>query len=89
MLSWTVKKTDTFLAFLKKHKHNTELFNQLDKKIQRLQEDPFVIGGLLAGPLAGKRSTRLLKNFRLIFSIEEDQKIVYLEALDHRKDVYR
>lgn len=51
-------------------------------------EDPVAIGGELAGKLHGHRSTRLTGKFRLIFSIDDKNKVVYLEALDHRKKVY-
>lgn len=83
---WIVKRTDTFLKTLKKHKHNHPLFTELDKKIKRLKEDPYAVGGDLAGNLHGHKSTRLSKNFRLVFSI--DEQTVYLEAIDHRKDIY-
>lgn len=85
---WIVKRTDTFLKHLKKHKNNHPLLTELDKKIKRLKEDPFVVGGELAGNLHGHKSTRLAKNFRLVFSIDEQEKAVYLEAIDHRKDIY-
>lgn len=88
MPEWIVKRTDTFLKYLKKHKTNRKLLSGLDKKIERLKENPSVVGKVLAGNLHGHRSTRLMKNFRLIFYIDDKNKIVYLEALDHRKDVY-
>ncbi|MDP7323391.1 MAG: type II toxin-antitoxin system RelE/ParE family toxin [Candidatus Woesearchaeota archaeon] len=87
MTDWSVKRTDTFLNYIKKHKSNNELFDQLDKKIKRFKEDPY-FGKSLSGGLKGKRSTRLVKNFRLIFSIDEKDSVVYLEAIDHRKDIY-
>ena len=85
---WIVKRTDTFLHFLKPHRHNKPLLDALDKKIKHLQEDPIAIGGCLAGALHGKRSTRLIRKFRLIFSINEEEKTIYLEAIDHRGDIY-
>lgn len=88
MAEWEIKRTDTFLKHLKEYRSNHELLSQLDKKIQRLKEDPIKIGGFLSGELHGHTSTRLMKNFRLIFRIDEKNKIVYLEALDHRKDIY-
>ena len=62
--------------------------NELDKKINRLREDPTSIGGRLSGNLHGKNSTRLTHKIRLIFEIDEHNNIVYLIALDHRGDVY-
>ena len=88
MSIWTVKRTDTFDQTLKKYKKNNELLSELDKKIKRLQIDPENVGGYLSGSLHGYKSTRLVKNFRLIFSIDKKNKIVYLEAIDHRKNVY-
>ena len=88
MSEWIVKRTDPFLKYLKKHKNNHELLQELDKKIKRLKEDPKIIGGELSGNLSGHKSTRLSKKFRLLFSIDNENKIVYLEAIDHREDVY-
>ena len=61
---------------------------ELDKKIKRLKEDPEAVGGNLSGNLHGKKSTRLIRKFRLIFSIDSNLKIVYLVALDHRGKAY-
>ncbi len=88
MKMWAVKRTDSFLKYLKKHRNKHEMLTELDSKIKRLQEDPYIIGGELAGNLHGHRSTRLAKNFRLVFSIDEKNKAVYLEAIDHREDIY-
>ena len=85
---WTIERTDTFLKHIKQQKNNHELLRQLDDKIKILQQDPFVLGGELSGVLHGKRSTRLAKNFRLIFQIDTQKKVVYLVALDHRGKVY-
>ena len=85
---WLVRRTDTFLKHLKKHKNDHRLLTELDEKIKRLKEDPTVVGGNLAGNLHGHRSTRLAKNFRLIFSIDDKENVVYLEAIDHREDIY-
>lgn len=87
-MSWTVECTDTFRGALKAHKKNSELLNALDKKMQRLQEDPHSVGGKLSGELHGWRSTRLIRKFRLLFKIDESQNKVFLGAIDHRKDVY-
>ena len=43
-----------------------------------LQEDPLHLGGWLSGELHGKRSTRIAKRYRLIFTLDEIEKIVYL-----------
>ncbi|MBI3031839.1 hypothetical protein HYY69_00015 [Candidatus Woesearchaeota archaeon] len=88
MDEWCIKSTDTFLKHIKKHKNNHELLLELDVKIKRLKENPFSIGGNLAGFLHGLKSTRLARKYRLVFSVDQKNKIVYFHALDHRKDVY-
>ncbi|MBS3138008.1 type II toxin-antitoxin system mRNA interferase toxin, RelE/StbE family [Candidatus Woesearchaeota archaeon] len=88
MPEWIVQRTETFLNCLKKQRNNHELLSELEKKLQKLEEEPLAVGGNLAGNLHGYRSTRLARKFRLIFTIDENNKIVTLEALDHRKDVY-
>ena len=60
----------------------------MDKKIARLQTDPEHIGKPLRGALHGYRSTRVLQDFRLLFTIDNERQTVTLETLDHRKDVY-
>ena len=77
-----------FLKYIKKHKNNHELLTDLDKKIKSLKIDPTIVGGNLAGNLYGHKSTRLVRKFRLVFSIDNENKTVYLVAIDHRKDVY-
>ncbi len=89
MSEWVINRTDTFLKYLKKYKTNRDLILELDKKIKRLKENPSIVGKNLAGNLHGHKSVRLTKKFRLIFCIDEKNKIIYLEAVDHRKDVYR
>lgn len=85
---WKVNRTDSFLKNLKKHKNNHKLLTALDKKIKNLKKDPVNIGGNLSGKLHGLKSTRLIKKFRLIFSVDEENKVVYLVAIDHREDIY-
>ncbi len=88
-MSWIVEYTDTFKKELEKHRKDGEMLSALDTKIQRLEIDPYIVGGKLSGKLHGKQSTRLMRKFRLIFSIDEQQKKVFLLAIDHRKDVYK
>lgn len=87
-MSWIPERTDAFLEALKSHKKNAELLHALDKKIQRLKEDPFSVGGLLSGELHGWHSTRLVRKYRLLFKIDEASKKVFLGAIDHRGSVY-
>jgi len=87
-MMWRILRTETFARHLKHHRHHHGLLLELEKKIKRLRINPGVIGGNLSGALHGQRSTRLTKNFRVIFAIDEDNKVVYLMAIDHRGKVY-
>ncbi len=87
-MTWIVETTETLSKNVKKHSKNSELLSALDAKIRRLEQDPNSVGGKLAGALHGKQSTRLVRKYRLIFQIDENNKKVYLLAIDHRKDAY-
>jgi mRNA-degrading endonuclease RelE of RelBE toxin-antitoxin system len=62
------------------------LLEELDKKLNKLKINPGEVDGMLSGKLHDHKSTRLAKNFRLIFKVEENK--VFLLALDHRGRVY-
>jgi len=83
-----VKRTDTFLESLRKIQKNKKALEELDNKINRLQEDPLHVGGWLSGELHGKKSTRITKRYRLIFTPDKTEKVVYLNWIDHREHVY-
>jgi mRNA-degrading endonuclease RelE of RelBE toxin-antitoxin system len=87
-MAWRVKRTDTFLESLKSIEKNKKALDELDKKIKRLREDPLHVGGWLSGELHGKKSTRLSKKYRLIFTPDVNAKVVYLNWIDHRKHAY-
>jgi len=87
-MAWAVKRTDTFLESLKTIRKNKQALGELDKKIKRLQEDPLNVGGWLSGELHGKKSTRIARKYRLIFTPHEPEKVVYLNWIDHRERVY-
>jgi mRNA-degrading endonuclease RelE of RelBE toxin-antitoxin system len=87
-MTWVVKRTDTFLESLKTIKKNKKALEELDKKIKRLQEDPLHIGGWLSSELHAKKATRITKRYRLIFTPDKAEKIVYLNWIDHRKQAY-
>ena len=86
---YEIKVTDTFSREFKKHDKDREFVSALDKKVKKLKENPSSIGGFLSGKLHGYKSTRIVRKFRLIFKIDEQSKIVYLSAIDHRKIVYK
>jgi mRNA-degrading endonuclease RelE of RelBE toxin-antitoxin system len=87
-MSWTIKRTDTFLESLSRIKGNKEAIAELGKKLNRLKEDPLHTGGWLSGALHGKKATRVAKRYRLIFLPVEKEQVVYLIGIDHRGNVY-
>lgn len=54
--------------------------------IRRLDQEPY-LGRKLAGPLQGKRATRLGRSHRIIYTANEGQIIVL--TISHRRDAYR
>ena len=54
--------------------------------IRRLDQEPH-LGKKLAGPLEGKRSARLGRSHRIIYTASEGQIIVL--TISHRRDAYR
>ena len=87
-MAWVIKRTDTFLDSLRDIRKNKEALAELDKKLKRLREDSLHMGGWLSGELHGKKSTRISRKYRLIFTPDEIEQVVYLNWIDHRKDVY-
>ena len=87
-MTWVVMRTETFLVSLKAVKKNKDVLTELDKKLIRLSEDPLHVGGWLSGELYGKKSTRIAKRYRLIFTPDEMKRVVYLNWIDHREHVY-
>lgn len=88
-MTWKIISTNTFSKEFKKHKKDKEFVNALDNKIKRLKENPYLVGDGLSGNLHGYWSTRIIKNFRVIFKIIDDKKEVHLSAINHRKFKYK
>ena len=87
-MNYEIIITNTFSKEFKKHKKDKEFVNALDKKIERLKNSPDNVGGFLSGKLHGYKSTRIIRKFRLIFKIAEQENKVYLFSIDHRKSIY-
>jgi len=87
-MAWVVKRTDTFLESFAQVRDNKKVIAELGKKLARLQEDPLHVGGWLSGSLHGKKSTRIAKQYRLIFLPDEREQVVYLVLIDRREHVY-
>ena len=70
--------------FLKKLKSGEQA--QIIKRIENLQENPFV-GKRLAGNLFGLWRLRIDK-YRVLYKILEDKLIIIILDIGHRKNVY-
>jgi mRNA-degrading endonuclease RelE of RelBE toxin-antitoxin system len=87
-MAWAIKRTDTFLESFAQVRDNKKVIAELGKKLARLSEDPLHVGGWLSGSLHGKKSTRIAKQYRLIFLPDEREQVVYLVLIDRREHVY-
>jgi mRNA-degrading endonuclease RelE of RelBE toxin-antitoxin system len=87
-MTWELIRTDTFLESIKSLRQNEEFLAELQKRLLRLQEDPLHTGGWLSGSLKGKKSTRISRRYRLIFTPIKAKQVVYLNLIDHRSQVY-
>jgi mRNA-degrading endonuclease RelE of RelBE toxin-antitoxin system len=88
-MAWKIVRTDTFLESFASVRSDKKVIDELGKKIARLSEDPLNLGGWLSGSLHGKKSTRIARRYRLIFSPDEREHVVYLIAIDRREHVYK
>ena len=88
-MPWKIIITESFSKEFKKYKKDRNLANALDKKMQRLKENPDNVGKYLCGKLSSLKSTRIYKKFRLVFKISEIDKSVLLIGIDHRKFNYQ
>jgi mRNA-degrading endonuclease RelE of RelBE toxin-antitoxin system len=87
-MAWVIKRTDTFLESFSLVRNNKKVVAELGKKLKRLSEDPLHVGGWLSGSLHGKKSTRIAKQYRLIFLPDEREQVVYLVLIDQREHAY-
>ncbi len=77
------RKTEKFLATLQKA--NLRLFNQLLQALDKISIDPSCAKGLV-GNLKGYYSYRV-RSYRIIF--EKEHSTIYVEKIEHRKEVYK
>ena len=54
-----------------------------------LLDNPQRVGGRLKGDYEGARNARLLRDYRILYNIEEDDGLVVVFRIAHRRDVYR
>lgn len=54
-----------------------------------LLENPQRVGGRLTGRFEGARNARLLSTYRILYRIAEDEGLVIVFRIGHRRDVYK
>jgi addiction module RelE/StbE family toxin len=87
-MSYQIKTTDEFEErFEKLTKKNKALAVMFAKAILKLKENP-KIGKPLTHDLRGLRSLPVAGKWRIIYDIDEDQKLVILRSIGHRKRIY-
>ena len=75
---------ETIRKFVKKNKKLLEI---LDKKINEIKVNPYKFKSLRA-PMQGYWRVHIAGSYVLTYSINEKNKIVILEDLDHHDNVY-
>ncbi len=87
-MSYQIKTTDEFEErFEKLTKKNRALAEMFAKAILKLKENPHV-GKPLSHDLKGFWSLPIAGKWRIIYEIYEDQKLVVLRSIGHRKRIY-
>lgn len=67
--------------------HNREVFKRVDAALEMLKTGPF-LGKPLKDRLKGKYSLRV-GVYRIIYSIEKQELIIYILDIGHRREIYR
>lgn len=84
---WRIKATNEFRRRFKDlTKKDKPLRERVIKSIEKLKENPYA-GKPLSYDLAGLRSLRVGK-YRIIYKIDEENKIIYLISIGHRVKIY-
>ncbi|MDE0298533.1 MAG: type II toxin-antitoxin system mRNA interferase toxin, RelE/StbE family [Candidatus Poribacteria bacterium] len=64
------------------------IVESIREKIDGLQQDPYS-GMRLRGPLKGKYRITVRRDYRVVYRIDERQKLVIVEKIGHRSKVYK
>jgi len=67
-------------------KFDKELQRRFFNKIEKLKDYPDIYGKPLRSPLAGKWELRFERRWRIIYVINEKEKLVEIEAILHKDD---
>ena len=84
MTAYKLRIKEPAEEWLKKYDMNIQ--RRLVKKIQKLSENPELHGKPLRTPLHGYWEIYFEKSFRVLYTIDLEKKIVYIEAIKHKDD---
>ncbi len=81
---YSIKITQTAEKDLKKF--DKEMLRRFFKKIEKLKYHPCIHGKPLRRPLAGKWELRFERRWRIIYTINERDKTVEIDAIWHKDE---
>ena len=67
---------------------DNDIVERIIQTIDRLERNPY-LGKPLKGPLKGKYRLTVRRDYRVVYRIEEEQRLVVVEKVGHRSKVYR
>jgi len=84
MSSYTIRIKDPAIERLKKYDKTIQ--HHFANKIRKLSENPEIHGKPLRKPLHGYWELYFEKKFRIVYSIDLQNNIVYIEAIKHKDE---
>lgn len=84
MSPYNIRIKEAAEEWLKKYDKNIK--RHFAKKIQKLTENPELHGKPLRTPLHGYWELYFEKSFRIIYTIDLENKVVYIEAIKHKDE---
>lgn len=84
MPTYTLRIKESAEEWLKKYDRNIQRI--FVKKIQKLSETPELHGKPLRTPLHGYWELYFEKSFRIIYPIDYENSVVYIEAIKHKDE---
>jgi mRNA-degrading endonuclease RelE of RelBE toxin-antitoxin system len=82
MTPYNIRIKEAAEEWLKKYDKNIQRI--FIKKIQKLSENPELHGKPLRTPLHGYWELYFEKSFRIIYTIDFEKSVVYVEAINHK-----
>ena len=67
---------------------DNDMVERIIQTIDRLERNPY-LGKPLKGPLKGKYRLTVRRDYRVVYRIEEEQRLVVVEKVGHHSKVYR